>query len=110
MKSAATRFYQRSPVWALITIVLSAVVPVVWAGDLYVSPSGKPANEGTRESPWDLPSALGGAKKIKAGDTLFLLAGTYRRRPDANYDVRLVGAKDQPIQVRPAAGSRAIID
>jgi len=78
--------------------------------DWYVAPEGASANPGTKESPWDIASALNGRKEVRPGDTIYLLAGTYRRRPNELFEVGLAGTADQPIHVRPAAGSRARID
>ncbi|UCG57748.1 MAG: right-handed parallel beta-helix repeat-containing protein [Phycisphaerales bacterium] len=76
----------------------------------YVDPDGRSGNAGTADAPWDIGSALGGRQKVEAGDTLYLTAGTYRRRPNELFEVRLVGSAEHPIQVRPAAGQRARID
>jgi len=80
------------------------------AAQWFVGPEGKTTNPGTREAPWDIASALDGQQKVAPGDTLLLLAGTYKRRPKEQFDVRLVGTADQPIHVRPAPGARATID
>jgi hypothetical protein len=76
----------------------------------YVGPNGKPENPGTREAPWDIASSLGGQQKVKSGDTIFLLEGTYKRWPNELFEIRLVGTEESPIHVRPAPGSRARID
>lgn len=76
----------------------------------YVSPQGRAGNPGTADAPWDLASTLEGRQSIQAGDTIYLLEGTYRRRPNELFDVRLQGDKENPIQVRPAAGQRVAID
>jgi hypothetical protein len=97
----------------LSTVVLFAVVAAtgsVDAGEWYVSPKGTVQGTGSRESPWDLESALLGKRDVKAGDTLYLLEGTYRGRPDEKFVVKLVGADGKPIHVRPAPKERAIID
>ncbi len=74
----------------------------------YVAPSGKADNAGTQDSPWDIESALSGGHPIQPGDTIYLSAGTYRRRPDEQFAMRLTGDKDRPIHVRLApAGGRA---
>lgn len=78
--------------------------------DWYVSPQGDPRNPGTVAAPWDLASALDGRQSIQPGDTLYLLEGTYRRRPNELFDVRLQGDEENPIVIRPAAGQRAVID
>ncbi len=78
--------------------------------DWYVAPEGASANSGTKESPWDIASALNGRKEVRPGDTICLLEGTYRRRPNELFEVRAAGTAEAPIHVRPAAGARARID
>jgi hypothetical protein len=78
--------------------------------DWYVAPEGAGTNPGTKESPWDIASALDGRKEVGPGDTIYLLEGIYRRRPKELFDVRLAGAADKPIVVRSAPGRRARID
>jgi hypothetical protein len=82
---------------------------VAQGADWYVAPEGASANPGTKESPWDIASALNGRKEVGPGDTVYLLEGTYRRRPNELFDVRLAGTADKPIVVRPA-GPEARID
>lgn len=76
----------------------------------FVAPEGRPENAGTPESPWDLASALGGGHEIEPGATLFLRGGVYRRRPQEMFEVRLSGAEEKPIHVRPLRGERVTID
>lgn len=76
----------------------------------YVGPDGRSDNPGTPDAPWDIVSALGGRQKVEPGDTVHLIGGTYRRRPNELFDVRLVGSAENPIRVRPVAGQRARID
>jgi hypothetical protein len=95
------------------TLALGAALGVVLptgAAEWYVGPAGSASGRGTRESPWDVESALAGRHRVAPGDTLFLLGGTYRRRPAEQYEVRLVGAEGLPVRVRPAPGARARID
>src|SRR5262249_36306909 len=80
------------------------------AGEWYISPKGDPKAVGTREAPWDIESALLGKKAIKPGDTLFLLEGTYKRRPEEQFVVKLVGTEEKLVHVRPAPRQRVIID
>lgn len=87
-----------------------ALAAVAWGAEWYVGPDGKPGNPGTKEEPWDIESTLDGKQKVAPGDTLYLLAGTYRRRPKEQFDVRLVGTGEKPVHVRPAPGARATID
>lgn len=76
----------------------------------FVAPTGLPGNAGSREAPWDIASALSGVQKIAPGDTLWLLAGTYQRRPDEQFSVKLVGTAEQTIHVRGEIGKRVTID
>jgi hypothetical protein len=80
------------------------------AGQWYIGPDGKAENAGTREHPWDIGSALDGKQKIAAGDTIYLLEGTYKRRPKELFEIRLVGTEDKPIHIRPLHGKRVRID
>jgi len=61
------------------------------AGQWYIGPDGKADNAGTQEHPWDIASALDGKQKVAAGDTIYLLEGTYKRRPNELVEIRLVG-------------------
>lgn len=84
------------------------------AADWHVTADGKPDAAGSKEAPWDLPSALSGKQKVAPGDTVWVAAGTYkypdRKLDSPGYTVRLAGAKDKPIQVRAVAGARVTID
>jgi hypothetical protein len=92
------------------TIVFLAAVSWTGAAERYVSPKGTPKGAGTRESPWDIESALAGKHKVQAGDTIYLLGGTYRRRPDEKFMVKLAGAEGKPLHVKPAPNERVIVD
>ncbi|MHC4286297.1 MAG: right-handed parallel beta-helix repeat-containing protein [Planctomycetota bacterium] len=80
------------------------------AGQWYIGPDGKAENAGTRESPLDIASALDGKQKVAAGDTIYLLEGTYKRRPNELFEIRLTGTRDKPIHIRPLPGKRVRID
>jgi hypothetical protein len=90
--------------------LLALTVPACSAGQWYVAPDGKSSNSGTQQAPWDIASALDGTQKVAAGDTVYLLAGTYRRRPKELYEIRLAGAEEARIHVRPEPGGRVRID
>lgn len=103
-------------VYALVAIgVLGGMrVEKVRARDWYVAVDGRPQNAGTRESPWDLESALSGRQEVEPGDTIWISGGTYRF-PDRSlnspgFTVRLAGEPDRPIHVRALPGERATID
>jgi hypothetical protein len=84
--------------------------PISLAAEWYISPDGKPVNPGTKEAPWDIASALDGSRKIAPGDTIYLFGGTYRRRPQELFEIRLAGTAGSPIQIRPIPGRRVRID
>ena len=102
--------YRSGPVVVMIATMIATMITPAGAAEFYVSPEGDPGNAGTKDAPWDIVSALDGSRRVKAGDTVFLRAGTYRRRPEADFKVRLVGTKAEPIQIRPAPGARATVD
>jgi hypothetical protein len=52
----------------------------------------------------------GSAKRIAPGDTVYLMAGTYKRRPKDWLDVKLTGTTDKPVTLRPAPGAKVVID
>ncbi|NIP27960.1 MAG: hypothetical protein GWN67_25940 [Phycisphaerae bacterium] len=93
-----------------VLCVLLLATEISSASLLYVSPDGKATNPGTQDKPWDIASALDGKQKIAAGDTIYLLEGTYKRRPKELFEIRLTGTKDKPIHIRPLHGKRVKID
>src|SRR5438105_3705454 len=86
--------------WTLLAGTSRTAQAATW----YVGPHGAPAGQGTKESPWDIESALLGKHPVQPGDTVYLLAGTYRRRPREQFEVTLAGAEGRPVHVRPAPG------
>jgi hypothetical protein len=114
---------KRKPLWRLFVEAISMCLRklvfftylslsclVARGTDWYVAPDGRATHPGTKESPWDIASALDGRKEVRPGDTIWLTKGTYRRRPNELFDVRLVGILDKPVHVRPVAGQRVRID
>jgi hypothetical protein len=94
----------------LIALLVCGCIQICSAAQWYVGPDGKPTNPGTKDALWDIASALGGQQKVSPGDTIFLLEGTYRRRPNELFEVRLVGTEAAPIHIQPMPGKRAQID
>jgi hypothetical protein len=94
----------------LFMLLLLPATQISTAAEWYVSPDGKASNPGTKEVPWDIASALDGKQKIAASDTIYLLEGTYKRRPAELFEVRLAGSAENPFQVRALPGERARID
>jgi uncharacterized protein YjdB len=72
----------------------------------YVAPSGSSGGNGTKASPWDLNSVLGGSKSIPAGDTVWVRGGTYT----GQYYAYLNGSASAPVVIRQYPGERATID
>src|SRR4030042_2584938 len=94
----------------LFACILLLDVAFCRAAQRYAGPEGKTTNAGRRGEPWDIASALDGKQRIAAGDTLYLLEGTYRRRPNELFEVRLAGTEEKPIVMSPAGGARVRID
>ena len=77
--------------------------------DWFVDPAGRPTNQGTKTSPWDLATALAhgpGGNEINGGDTVWLRGGRYV----GTFTSRLAGKENAPIIVRSSAGERVVID
>jgi hypothetical protein len=95
---------------SLTILCLLTVTQISATAEWYVGPDGKAANPGTKDTPWDIASALDGRQQVAAGDTIYLLEGTYRRRPTELFEVRLVGTAENPVHVRALGGERVRID
>jgi len=103
----------RAARWVGMTMVLcighperSPVLPLPPAR-FYAAPGGTPGGDGSRGRPWDLTTALGGARgAVQPGDTIWLRGGVYTGR----FDGALTGTSAAPIVVRQYPGERATID
>jgi hypothetical protein len=95
---------------ALTILFFLTASSTIAAAEWYAGPDGKAANPGTKEAPWDIASALDGKRQISAGDTIYILEGTYKRRPTELFEVRLVGTAVNPIHIRALSGKRVRID
>jgi uncharacterized protein YjdB len=72
----------------------------------YVAPNGSSGNSGTRNSPWDLASVLRGNKSVGAGDTVWVMGGTYK----GAFTSYLAGNASRRVVIRAYPGERATID
>jgi len=90
--------------------LLLLAVQVSSATQWYVSPDGKSTNPGTQDRPWDITTTLNGTQKVTAGDTIYLLEGTYKHRPNELFEIRLIGTLQKPINIRPLPGKCVRID
>jgi hypothetical protein len=100
------------PSTLLLMGIALAAAPTT-AAEWVVSPNGVPTGQGTSAAPWDITSALDGTHKIAPGDTIWLQAGTYKYpfgNRGSGYEVKLVGSKEAPIQIRGVPGKRVTID
>ncbi|MHC4243622.1 MAG: right-handed parallel beta-helix repeat-containing protein [Planctomycetota bacterium] len=94
----------------LSACLLAIAAETGFASHWYIAPDGKSTNSGTQESTWDIASTLNGKQKIAAGETIYLMEGTYRRRPKELFEIRLVGTEEAPIHIRPIPAHRVRID
>ncbi|MBI3414969.1 MAG: hypothetical protein HY043_06550, partial [Verrucomicrobia bacterium] len=77
--------------------------------NVYVSPSGSPAGNGSLTQPTDLLTALDiTTTRGQPGGTIWLRGGTYTYRTDVVSNIR--GMTNQPITIRSYPGEWAIID
>ena len=81
----------------------------------FVASDGKPDNEGTESSPWDVRSALDGTHAVEPGSIVWFSGGTYSEPRGASgldraFAVALAGAADRPIHLRPLPGARVVIE
>ena len=94
----------------VLPVLLASAPTGATAATWYVGPAGAADAPGTRAAPWDIESTLAGGRTVRPGDTVYLLAGTYRRRPREQFEVKLAGTESAPVRVRAAPGQRATID
>jgi hypothetical protein len=73
---------------------------------IYVAPDGSPQNDGSRDRPLDLTTALSSSSPAQPCDTVWLRGGTYH----GAFTSALHGREGAPIVVRQVAGEPATID
>ncbi len=100
-------------VWAVVCALVGQTT-VSWSADWFVSPTGSADGQGTKQSPWDLTSALEGKHPVAPGDTVWIAGGTYKH-PDRTlgspgYVVRLAGQEGKPVHVRAMPAERVTLD
>lgn len=74
---------------------------------LYASPEGSFDAEGTKESPFDIDTAIG---FVQPGQTVVLAGGTYKRTEPVTIAIGDNGTKDAPKTVMAEPNARAVID
>jgi uncharacterized protein (TIGR03437 family) len=89
----------------LMLAVANAAAP---GREFYVSPSGTPDGDGSRDKPWDLGTALRHPAAVRPGDTIWMLGGNYGDGKN-RFESVLAGAPGRPIILRQAKGHRASI-
>jgi|GEM_PF-3493438 len=91
----------------IAAICCTAIASTCGAKDWYVHPDGKATNAGTESKPLDFNTALSDADRIKPGDMVYLMGGTYMgpfekpRQP--------AGAPNRPIVYRALPEQRVTI-
>jgi hypothetical protein len=88
------------------TLVSGARSNCPTAKAIYAAPDGLPQNDGSRERPLDLATALSSNSPAAPCDTVWLRGGTYR----GSFTSAVRGREGAPIIVRQAPGERATID
>src|SRR6266513_1239244 len=85
--------------------MLAAAAPVPRSH--FVAPSGRSSGQGTAARPWDLATALSGARAgVNPGDTIWVRGGVYR----GPYRSTIHGADGAPVVIRQYRNERVIID
>jgi hypothetical protein len=90
-----------------LSAAASSCTPAVKTGRTwYVAPVGRPSQDGTRDRPLDLATALSARSPARPGDTVWLRAGVYA----GSFTSLLTGTAQAPIVVRQYPGERATLD
>jgi hypothetical protein len=84
----------------------SPVLIPAGGAEFHVTPGGNPRNNGRKDRPLDLATALSERSPAKPGDTIWLHEGTYT----GSFTSELKGDASKPILVRQFPGERARID
>ena len=105
-QNRAVQKHESIPATPLIACGICLVSLPLLAGEYFASPTGSPRGTGQCANPWDLATALSSESRLAAGDTLYLLGGTYR----GQFASRVAGTPERPIRIRPASGQHVVID
>jgi hypothetical protein len=97
--------------WAYV-MAMVLVCGTVMARDIYVSPTGKPDGDGTKDKPLDVFTALGDGSPAKGGDTIFLMGGMYEGRMNGTkrvpFSLAVSGeSAEKPVKITPVPGAAA---
>lgn len=106
--------------FVILILGWAALIPLTaHAADYYVAPNGDDTNPGTLAAPWRhiayatcggsylCPIATNNSNKLKAGDTLYLRAGTYN---ESNIRFANSGTAESPIRVTAHPNETPTID
>ena len=80
--------------------------PCTVSRPFYVAPNGEPTNDGSKERPLDLATALSEKSPAKPCDTIWLRGGTYQ----GGFKSAVSGSDGRPIIIRQYDGERATLD
>jgi len=81
-------------------------LPFENANGIFVAVNGNSNAAGTQEDPLDLATALSASSPVQAGQTLWIMEGTYH----GSFTSELKGNNTQHISVKPMPGQRVILD
>lgn len=91
----------------MIVGVASAAEQYVTVAEIYVSPDGTPAGDGSEANPLDIHTAVGNNSPVRPGDTILFKGGTYEGEMEGitriPFGFKVSGAEDAPIIVKPAS-------
>ena len=90
---------------SVFSLALALSFPLL-ASEYYAAPAGTPSGTGSRERPWDLPTALAQPSAVRPGDTIWLRGGTYK----GHFTSALRGDTGKPIVVRQYGDEQATLD
>ena len=91
---------------AVVIAVLVWVYAPAQGAEFFVSPTGTPQRDGSKQWPWDLQTALNQSTSIIPGDIIYLRGGVY----NGQYSSKLSGSPGNPITVRSYPGEWAKLD
>src|SRR5262245_18216673 len=113
MRQAGRRNRMNRRRFAAAGLLLALLASRAAAAEWYVATTGTPAGHGTKASPWDIKSALGGTQPVAPYDTVWIRGGRYKRPFEVvgqGFEVRLAGRPGAPVRVRGYPGERVTID
>jgi hypothetical protein len=92
--------------FSLIAVLFMAINTLAEGKSFFASPTGTANGTGSQSNPWSLATALKHPTAVAAGDTIYLMEGTYK----GHYASSLKGTSSKPITVMPYLLAKVVID